>query len=106
MVNGKIQFTAKQGPNPYEGYVPLHVITTKQGKIFCTWTATFTITPVGNNQIILSGPGAFTISGGTGIYANAKGSVSLEEIPGNDTIANIVINTYIPNYACSYRRWQ
>ncbi|WP_435008435.1 hypothetical protein P12x_005646 [Tundrisphaera lichenicola] len=69
-------FYGEVGPNPLvPGHPKLHVITTKQGQIFCTWTAVFTLKILNaKGDAVFSGDGAFTIVGGTGKYKDASGT--------------------------------
>jgi hypothetical protein len=70
-----LQFTGETGPNPLLPFgINVHIITTLDGLIFCTWTATFTIQFVSETDVIFSGDGAFTVIGGTGKYAGATGT--------------------------------
>ncbi|QJW95471.1 hypothetical protein [Frigoriglobus tundricola] len=69
-----VKFTGEVGPNPFLPCGDLvHVVATEDGLIFCTWTATFTIQFVSATEVIFSGDGEFTVTGGTGKYKNASG---------------------------------
>ena len=68
-------FNGEVGPHPFlPGHPKVHVITTAQGEIFCTWTAVFTLKIVSaQGDAVLSGDGDFKVIGGTGAYKNATG---------------------------------
>ena len=69
-----LQFNCIQGTHPASGQGDVHIINTKGGKIFCTWTALFTMElDLDNGEIVLSGDGEFTVTGGTGQFRNATG---------------------------------
>jgi hypothetical protein len=71
----QITFTGEVGPHPLLPFGPrVHIITTGEGLIFCTWTAKFTIQLVSETEGVFSGDGAFTVIGGTGKYAKATGT--------------------------------
>jgi hypothetical protein len=69
-------FKGEVGPHPLlPGNPKVHVITTCDGNILCTWTAVFTLKIVNaSGDAVLSGDGAFTVIGGTGLYKNARGT--------------------------------
>jgi hypothetical protein len=70
-----LQFTGEVGPHPFLPFGPkIHLITTPNGLIFCTWKATFTIQFVTETDVVFSGDGQFTVIGGTGKYRNATGT--------------------------------
>jgi hypothetical protein len=70
-----VQFAGRQGPNPYKGNVPIHVISTKFGDIYCTWEAVFTIEVINpKGHAIFRGDGNFTVVGGTGKFDGATGN--------------------------------
>jgi hypothetical protein len=68
-------FQGEVGPNPFlPGNPRVHVIDTKNGQIFCTWTAVFTLKIINaRGDAVFSGDGAFTVIGGTGKYKGATG---------------------------------
>ena len=68
-------FLGEVGPNPFlPGNPKVHVIETKNGQIFCTWTAVFTLKIVdAAGTGLFSGDGDFTVTGGTGKYQGATG---------------------------------
>ncbi|MEO1614547.1 MAG: hypothetical protein AAFV88_01775 [Planctomycetota bacterium] len=68
-----ITFDGIQGPNPLTGS-SLHIINTRRGAVFCTWTATFDLDFVEDGKVVFRGDGQFTVVGGTGIYSNASGT--------------------------------
>lgn len=69
-------FQGEVGPNPFvPGNPRVHVIDTRHGQIFCTWTAVFTLKIINaHHDAVFSGDGAFTVIGGTGRYKNASGT--------------------------------
>jgi hypothetical protein len=69
-------FYGQVGPNPFvAGQPEVHVISTDDGDIYCTWTAVFTLKIINaNGDAVFSGDGAFTVVGGTGRYKKASGS--------------------------------
>jgi hypothetical protein len=69
-------FYGEVGPNPFvTGHPKVHVIDTRNGQIFCTWTAVFTLRIINaKGDAIFSGDGAFTVIGGTGRYKDASGT--------------------------------
>jgi hypothetical protein len=68
-------FYGEVGPNPFlSGNPKVHVIDTKDGQIFCTWTAVFTLKIIdAAGTAVFSGDGDFTVVGGTGKYKGATG---------------------------------
>ena len=66
-------FSGVQGPNPFFFGLPIHVIATKRGLIFCKWEADFTIELVDEGTGTFRGDGTFTVVGGTGRYWRATG---------------------------------
>jgi hypothetical protein len=68
-------FYGEVGPHPLiKGHPSVHVISTEDGEIFCTWTAVFTLKIINaQGDAILSGDGDFTVIGGTGDYRHATG---------------------------------
>ena len=68
-------FEGEVGPNPDEpGNPEIHIIKTHHGRIFCKWTAVFTLKIVdANGDAVFSGDGEFTVVGGTGKYKDASG---------------------------------
>jgi hypothetical protein len=69
-----LQFNCIQGTHPARGQGDVHIIHAKGGKIFCTWTALFTMElDLDNGEIVLSGDGEFTVTGGTGQFRNVTG---------------------------------
>jgi hypothetical protein len=67
-------FSGEVGPNPLlPGHPNIHVIATAGGRIYCTWTAVFTLQFNADGNVIFSGDGDFTVIGGTGRYRNASG---------------------------------
>jgi hypothetical protein len=71
--DGAMLFDGVVGPHPQLG-TAVHVISTSQGDVYCTWVATFSIKPDGAGGMVLSGDGQFTVTGGTGRYQNATGA--------------------------------
>jgi hypothetical protein len=69
-------FYGEVGPNPFvPGHPKVHVIDTKNGQIFCTWTAVFTLKIIdASGTAVFSGDGDFTVIGGTGKYKGASGT--------------------------------
>jgi hypothetical protein len=69
-------FEGVVGPNPYMPNHPkIHLITTNNGNVFCTWTAKFTLKIIdAEGTAILSGDGQFKVVGGTGRYYKATGN--------------------------------
>ncbi|MBP3957645.1 hypothetical protein J8F10_20540 [Gemmata sp. G18] len=69
-----LQFTGEVGAHPLLPFGPkIHIISTADGQIVCTWKATFTIQFVSATDVIFSGDGEFTVTGGTGKYKKATG---------------------------------
>ncbi len=68
------EFDARPGPNPVFFGLPVYVIYTPRGIIFCKWEAVFTLTQLSETTGKLSGDGDFTILFGTGRYFGASGS--------------------------------
>ena len=68
-------FYGEVGPHPLlHGHPAVHVISTEDGDIYCTWTAVFTLKIINSKgDAILSGDGDFTVTGGTGAYRQATG---------------------------------
>ena len=71
---GILTFRGVQGPNPFFGGRPIHVIYTRRGLVFCTWTAVFTGQFSPDGMAVLRGDGRFRVVGGTGRYRNARGT--------------------------------
>jgi hypothetical protein len=68
-------FYSEVGPNQFlPGNPKVHVIDTKDGQIFCTWTAVFTLKLIDSaGTAVFNGDGDFTVVGGTGKYKGATG---------------------------------
>jgi hypothetical protein len=68
-------FLGEVGPHPFlPGNPAVHVITTEDGDIFCSWTAVFTLKIINaNGDAVFSGDGDFKVLGGTGHYRKASG---------------------------------
>jgi hypothetical protein len=68
-------FYGEVGPHPLlPGHPKVHVISTEDGNIVCTWTAVFTLKIINaNGDAVFSGDGDFKVIGGTGRYRNASG---------------------------------
>jgi hypothetical protein len=73
---GKLAFTGEVGAHPLLPFGPrVHIVTTADGNILCTWRATFTIQFIPDStDVIFSGDGLFTVVGGTGKYKGASGT--------------------------------
>lgn len=70
-----LQFTGVVGAHPLIPFGPkIHVVSTGEGSLVCTWEATFTIELLPNGNGIFSGDGNFTVLSGTGKYKNATGT--------------------------------
>ena len=82
-----LTFDGEVGPHPsLPGHPKVHVITTLEGDIFCTWTAVFTLKIVSlQGDAVLSGDGDFKVIGGTGHYKNATGR--FRTVFTSDTVA-------------------
>ena len=73
LAGSSLVFSGVQGPNPFFFGLPIHVIASKRGLIFCEWEADFTVDIVGEGTATFRGDGTFTVVGGTGRYWGASG---------------------------------
>ncbi len=69
-----IEFDARPGPNPVFFGLPVYVIYTPRGIIFCKWEAVFTLTQLTATTGKFSGDRDFTILFGMGRYFGASGN--------------------------------